>query len=205
MGGKYTETVYLPRVEEELLKIFGKKIIVGPAAAEGSELAIYAASNEFGAEIKPKKGRFLAVPLRKELKGISPRSVDGLEFIPPRGSRKNPVLARREGNRPVTYYLLLPKVTIPERSYLRSTIDSQDAIDKAMNLASAAIGRIIAGSGRADDVLHAIGNSLVSSVKMRIRSSIDPPNSGITLAVKKGSVTLVDETRLISSLSYEVL
>jgi hypothetical protein len=74
-----------------------------------------------------------------------------------------------------------------------------------MNLASAAIGRIIAGSGRADDVLHAIGNSLVSSVKMRIRSSIDPPNSGITLAVKKGSVTLVDETRLISSLSYEVL
>ncbi len=205
MGGKYTETVYLPRVEEELLKIFGKKIIVGPAAAEGSELAIYAASNEFGAEIKPKKGRFLAVPLRKELKGISPRSVDGLEFIPPRGNRKNPVLARREGNRLVTYYLLLPKVIIPERSYLRSTIDSQDAIDKAMNLASAAVGRIIAGSGRAEDVLHAIGISLVSSVKMRIRSSIDPPNSGITLAVKKGSVTLVDETRLIGSLSYEVL
>jgi hypothetical protein len=27
-------------------------------------------------------------------------------------------------------------------------------------------------------VLHAIGISLVSSVKMRIRSSIDPPNSG---------------------------
>ncbi len=205
MGGKYTETVFLPHVEEELLKIFGKKIIVGPAAAEGSELAIYAASNEFGAEIKPKKGRFLAVPLRKEVKGISPRSVDGLEFIPPRGSRKNPVLARREANRLVTYYLLLPRVIIPERSYLRSTIDSQDAIDKAMNLASAAIGRIIAGSGRADDVLHAIGNSLVSSVKMRIRSSIDPPNSGITLAVKKGSVTLVDETRLIGSLSYEVL
>jgi hypothetical protein len=36
MGGKYTETVYLPRVEEELLKIFGKKIIVGPEIGRAS-------------------------------------------------------------------------------------------------------------------------------------------------------------------------
>lgn len=205
MGGKYTETVFLPHVEEELLKLFGKKIIVGPAADEGSELAVIAGANEFGAEIKPKSARALAIPLRKEVKGVSPRSVDGLEYIPPRGSRKNPMLAKVEGKRLVPYYLLVSRVVIPERAYLRGTMDSQDAINKALNLASAAVARIVAGGGRAEDVLHAIGNSLVSSVKLRIRSSIGPANSPITLLTKKGSTTLVDEGRLMGSIQYEVL
>ena len=63
MGGKFTEKVYLRGVEKELEKLLqGQIVYVGVTAKEGSELAIYAAVQEFGATITPKKGKFLAVP-----------------------------------------------------------------------------------------------------------------------------------------------
>lgn len=206
MGAKFTEQVYLPGVEEELLKLYGKKIIVGPATDEGSELAMYAAANEFGVNsIKPKSGTYLAIPLIPELKGISPRNIAGLVFFPGKNG-KLPYLAHVEGGRVTPCYVLLREVRIPERSYLRGTFDSTDAIDKAVNMAAGAINRIIAGTGKADDVLNAMGSSLVASIKLRIRSGVGDKNSDITVATKRRKgVTLVDSGRLMQSIQYEVI
>jgi hypothetical protein len=73
-------------------------------------------------------------------------------------------------------------------------------------MAAGAINRIIAGTGKADDVLNAMGSSLVASIKLRIRSGVGDKNSDITVATKRRKgVTLVDSGRLMQSIQYEVI
>lgn len=203
MPAKVTEKVFLPGVEAEFRKLFGRKIIIGPAAAEGSELAAYAAANEFGATITPKNAAYLAVPLNMEAKERRPRDYDLVPIFP---KDRTPYLAMKQGNRLVPYYLLLKKVTIPERSFLRSAADKKETADTARAIARGALQRLLSGAGTAEDVLNAIGSSLAASVKSNISSNIGPPNSGLTLALKRGkSTTLVDAAHLLKSISYEVI
>ncbi|HPA70775.1 MAG TPA: hypothetical protein PKY31_00810 [Spirochaetota bacterium] len=195
--------VFLPGVEAEFKKLFGRKIIVGPAAAEGSELAKYAAANEFGATITPKNAAYLALPLSKEAKERRPRDFDLVPVFPKGGT---PYLAMKQGNSLKPYYLLLKKVTIPERSFLRSAFDKKATVDKAMTMARGMMQRLLGGSATAEDVLNAIGSSLASSVKENIASNIGPGNAPLTLALKRGKgTTLVDEAQLLKSISYEVI
>jgi hypothetical protein len=80
----------------------------------------------------------------------------------------------RQGNSLKPYYLLLKRVTIPERSFLRSAFDKKDTVDKAMAMARVMLQRLLGGSATAEDVLSAIGSSLASSVKNNIASNIGP-------------------------------
>lgn len=209
MPATFNETVYLPGIEAELRALSGRSIIVGPAAGDSSELAAYAAANEFGATVRPKKGKYLAVPLRPEARDRSPRDFN-LEYIPPKTTGGNPILAlvvKTKGakDRVIPYYVLLKKIEIPERSWLRSTFDKRETVDKAVRIASDTMVRLLASQGKATDVLNAIGLSLVASVKSRIASNIQPSNAPLTLALKRRkSSTLVDEGRLIASIQYEV-
>lgn len=203
MPAKVTEKVFLPGVEAEFKKLFGRKIIVGPAAAEGSELAKYAAANEFGATITPKNTAYLALPLNAEAKERRPRDFDLVPVFPAGGT---PYLAMKQGKSLKPYYLLLKKVTIPERSFLRSAFDKKETVDKAMAMGRTMLQRLLGGSATAEDVLNAIGSSLASSVKSNIASNIGPANAPLTLALKRGKgTTLIDEAQLLKSISYEVL
>ena len=203
MPAKVTEKVYLPHVEKELSELLRKKVIVGPSAQNGSELAMYAAANEFGAEITPKSATFLAIPVRPEAKERSPRDFDLKPVFPKDGT---PYLAKIEGGAVIPYYILKKKVTIPERSYMRSTFDRRETQDKLMRVLKDSIKRLIAGAMRADDVTNALGASLAASVKSQIASNIGPPNASITIALKRGkSTTLVDEGHLVKSISWEVV
>jgi hypothetical protein len=203
MTARVTEKVHLPHVEKELKALLGMKVIVGPIADNDSHLAKRAAANEFGAVITPKSSTYLAIPVRPEAKGRSPRDFDLKPIFPKNGT---PYLARIEGKRVVPFYILKKKVVIPERSYLRSTFDRKETQDKLMRILIDGIRRLIAGSMTADDVINALGASLAASVKSQISSNIGPPNSPLTTMLKNSrSTTLVDEGDLLKSISWEVL
>ncbi len=210
MASKYTEQehVNLDQVIGEMTKLYGKKIIVGPAAAENSELAIYAAANEFGATITGKKG-FLAIPCHPDAKGRRPSDFGNLVFIP--GKNKGyaylaMVSGSGKSSRRVNYFLLKKTVRIPERSWLRGAFDMSSTVDKAMRLAADAIARVIGGSRTARQVCDIIGLSFVSSVKQRIASNVPPSNAPLTMVTKRsGSSTLIDEGRLLGSIQHEVI
>lgn len=198
-----TEKVYLPHVEKQLAALLGKKVVVGPVAGGNGQLAAYAAANEFGAEITPKSSTFLAIPVRPEAKERSPRDFELTPIFPKNGT---PYLAKIEGESVTPYYILKKKVTIPERSYLRSAFDKRDTQEKLMRILKDGIKRLIAGTMTADDVMNALGASLSASVKGQIASNIGPPNSSLTTALKRGkSTTLVDEGHLVKSISWEVV
>lgn len=188
-------------IENELGKLAKKKIIAGIVADEGSHLAKVAAANEFGATIKPKKGKYLAIPLQPEFKGKSPSDFpDGMfDFIP----GKDWKTARLVMNN-VPCFLLVQKVVIPERAFIRSTLDKRETQEKIYTIARAYLERILGGGGSADDLCNAVGQSIVSSIKINIASNIGPPNSPLTRRLKGEDKTLIDDGDLLKSIGYTV-
>lgn len=102
---------------------------------------------------------------------------------------------------------------IPERSYLRSTVDSgaseilgdlQDAVDAVLK------------GGDLDTELGRVGEKWVGKVKLKISSNIPPPNATVMVGgepkVRKsvgyvdpgGAKTLIDTGRLRNSITWEI-
>jgi phage gpG-like protein len=64
-----------------------------------------------GGVVRPKKGKFLAIPLTKEAKRAgSPRRL--------KGTPKTPLFARKKNGRWVGHFLLVRKVTLPAREFM---------------------------------------------------------------------------------------
>lgn len=195
--------VSLPSMAEEIRKILSSTLFVGPVAEKGSELAIIAASNEFGAVIKPKSGKYLAIPIIREAKGKRPSDFSDLFFV--EGKNKgHAFLSRKKGESVEHVFLLKTLVKIPERAYIRVTFDSAVTHEKIKRVAIAMMNRVLAGSANANDFLTAIGEAMAASVKLTITGGIDPQNSELTLSMKKGTTPLYDEGDLLKSISYEV-
>jgi hypothetical protein len=207
MTSKYSESgIDLEKTINELQNIFNKKIIIGPAAAEKSELATYAAANEYGATITAKKG-YLAIPCHPAAKDKRPGDFSDLQFIPGK-NKGHAFLAKvsKDGKHRENYFLLKRTVRIPERSFLRGAFDKKETLDKAVRIGAEMVHRVLLGQAKAKDVLTAIGQSFVSSVKQRIASNVPPENSSITMIMKKRkSTTLIDEGRLLGSIQDEVV
>lgn len=91
---------------------------------------------------------------------------------------------------------------IPERSFLRSTLDEQDG---AYREATAdAIRGVLDGKRSAQAALERLGQRVVRDVQGKIRSGIDPALSPTTIAAKGSSKPLVDTGRLLRSITYQV-
>ena len=207
MGAKFTDTVELPGVLEELAELQkGAQIIVAPLADDDSELAIIAAVHEFGATITPKSGKYLSIPLTREAKEAgSPTAFSDLQFIPGRAG-KSPVLGRRQPDGSVeALFALRKEVIIPERSYLRGTADDSGVQSRVADFYARALERVIDGSMSADQAFDALGLKLASEVRARISGGIAPDNAPLTLALKHGGLPLVDSGRLQQSISHEVV
>ncbi|MCP4967428.1 MAG: hypothetical protein GY926_19620 [bacterium] len=91
---------------------------------------------------------------------------------------------------------------VPERSWLRSTMDDQqNAIVKkiADELAAVADGRRTAIAA-----LKRLGLFAVELIRKKIRSRIAPPLSSATIAAKGSTVPLIDTGRMMQSITYVV-
>jgi hypothetical protein len=200
---KYVE---LSKIEDEIKPLSNIKIRAGIIAEKDSLLAKYAASNEFGAEIKPKNGKFLAIPLNPEFKGKSPKDFPNkfFKFVPGKrdedGKWKSAKLTAGE----VEAFLLVKKIKIPERAFFRTALDNKKNQDKVYAIMRQYFVKIFQGKASAEDLCVAVGEMLVSCIKSNITSNISPPNSDLTKRLKGSNKTLIDSGDLLKHIGYEI-
>ncbi|HCM63338.1 MAG TPA: hypothetical protein DIT05_12455 [Morganella sp. (in: Bacteria)] len=94
------------------------------------------------------------------------------------------------------------KITIPERSFLRSTFKEKGK--EWSKLAIKGIHKQIASNGDIGVVLSVVGEKMMGDVKAKIQSSISPANAPSTIRQKKSSKTLMNSGNLLNSITYEV-
>lgn len=93
-------------------------------------------------------------------------------------------------------------ITIPARSYLRSTADNKKIVDSAFDGASAVLD-LNASPLRP---LNKAGIILAEEVRKKIRSNIQPPNKPSTIRGKNSARTLIGKSaRLVSEIAHEVV
>lgn len=92
---------------------------------------------------------------------------------------------------------------IPERSYLRATIDKK--LSSYRNLLGALVSDYFLRKTTPGKILAVMGLKISSDVQDRIVSLRDPPNAPGTVASKKSSNPLIDSGRLRQSISFEVV
>lgn len=95
-----------------------------------------------------------------------------------------------------------PEAGIPQRSFIRATIDERRGDIEALQLVLAQ--RVVEGKITEDQALAQLGAKVVAWVQARIASNIPPPLAEETAARKGSSVALVDTGQLRASIVAEV-
>ena len=193
-------TPWYERTKAELAQLAQAEIHVGILSSAGGELLKIAAVHEFGATIHPRNAKNLAIPLSPRARGRSPRDFNGLWTY---DNGEDRFLVRDKGKTGLEFlYLLLPSVTIPERSFIRAGYDgNKDLLAKACENA---VRRVVLGELTAEQACHNIGTAAVAMIKKYMRT-VQPAKGNITLASAPGKTTpLVQTGRLRDSITYEV-
>jgi len=92
-----------------------------------------------------------------------------------------------------------PGHNVPERSYLRSTVDQGQA--EILDDLQAAVVKALDGADL-EQQLGLVGEKWVGRVKMTIRDLSDPPNAPSTIAAKGADNPLIDQGRLRNSITW---
>lgn len=118
------------RIKAACQEMEQKKIRVGIVGGKAdSDILAIAHAHEYGATIKPKKGKYLAIPLTKEAQAAgSPRAFSDLRFVNAKDGKLLMVRDKKKRGgktESVAMYLLVKSVTLPERSFIRASFDAQ--------------------------------------------------------------------------------
>lgn len=236
-------TPELERIVRELKKLDKMVIHIGIQGAAGydetgmqkpgapADLLTIANVNEFGATIKAKNVKNLAIPIAKKAVGKSPRDFPNLFFIRTgdylygcidKKKHKSRPSAKPQDLKPKTYkpenkpvktgkegdieflFILMPSVSIPERSFIRAGYDSnRKAIEDA---AGEAVGKIIFEGWDAETVANNIGMSVVGMIQTYMNQPFHFKGKGsITMATSNSPENPLYETgRLRGSVTYRI-
>lgn len=97
-------------------------------------------------------------------------------------------------------------IIIPERSYIRSTLDDKRVLKDLENKIVPTAVKVAMGKLKAVSILDYIGIYYVSAIKKRIADMKEPANHPFTVERKgKGKGLLIDSGRLLTAISYEVI
>lgn len=97
-------------------------------------------------------------------------------------------------------------IIIPERSFIRSTFDNEDVINKVVKKFDRFFGMMVDGKSNPVDVMNGIGDVMVSEIKSTITSNVPPVNSAFTIKRKgKGKGTLYDTGSMLKSITRKVV
>jgi len=97
-------------------------------------------------------------------------------------------------------YGIPDEITIPERSYLRSSFDDKKTMGRIMDEALPAVADLFNGRGGWEDVADQIGKTMVEIIQEKIQSNIGPANHAVTIALKGHGNTLLDTGALFQSI-----
>lgn len=95
------------------------------------------------------------------------------------------------------------KITIPERSFIRSTFDENE--DKLERYAEKLLQGVLDGKITGKQCLERIGEYLRTKISSKIRDIKEPPNHPFTQKMKAIDNPLIDSGRLRQSITYEVV
>lgn len=92
--------------------------------------------------------------------------------------------------------------TIPERSFIRSTVDQnfEDYVEKSKTLQN----KVVMQELDVKKALSILGEQIQSDIVNAINTGIEPENSPTTIAIKGSSKPLVDSGQLKQSIRYQV-
>lgn len=89
---------------------------------------------------------------------------------------------------------------IPERSFMRSTVDEEQG--RAQQMEARLLGDLLDGKKTTAECARIIGTFWREHIRQKIASNVPPPNAPSTLRQKKGFVTLVDTGALYRAIRY---
>lgn len=92
---------------------------------------------------------------------------------------------------------------VPERSFLRSTVDENEAAYTAR--IEDIITNVIDGKRGLDQGLNLLGLKVTGDVQRKIRDLKTPVNAPLTIALKGSANPLIDTGRMRQSIDYEVV
>ena len=160
---------YLRKVKAEMEALNKLRIKVGIQGDADSELLMIANVHEYGATITAKNARNLCIPIHKDSDDKSPRDFPALFFIRSQAGylfgvtahtgRKNTETANNLNFRS----LLLPSVTIPERSFIRAGFDHNK--EALAQLVQEAVADIYQGKTTARQAAEWIGGQAVGLIQ----------------------------------------
>ena len=176
MSGSGDLILHLKQVRDELAALNRLKIKVGIQGDADSEILTIARVHEYGATITAKRAKNLCIPIHKKSRGKSPRDFPGLFFIQSHAGYLFGVvdksLKRRNKNEEdnlLFLFLLLPSVTIPERSFIRAGFDHNK--DALALLVRQQIAEIYQGRQTARGAAEWIGGQAVGLIQQYINDA----------------------------------
>ena len=167
----------LKRIRAELAKLRACTIHVGIQGNADSEILTIARVHEYGATIHAKNAKNLCIPIHKESYDKSPRDFPDLFFIRSSGGyllgvEEDKTRRRKKSSAHDDYgvddkqlkllFLLLPSVTIPERSFIRAGFDANR--EKLAEVCQSQVAAIIHGRKTADQAAEWIGGKAVDFI-----------------------------------------
>lgn len=237
-------TPELDRIKQELSKLTGMKIHIGIQGAAGfgasgegrkgtpADIITIANVNEFGATIKAKNVKNLAIPIAKKAKGKSPLDFPGLFFLrtqnglfgcisksrkggPPK-AKSSPSDSKpktnKPGKKPITkklgdiefLFILMESVSIPERSFIRAGYDNNRKVIE--DITSHALKGIIFDGWDAEKAANHIGMATVGVIQTYMNEPFNFKGKGrVTKSVSNWPGNpLVETGRLRNSITYRI-
>ncbi|MFP7414358.1 hypothetical protein [Priestia filamentosa] len=169
---------------------------VGIFASDDSFYAMIANVHEFGMKIEP-KGQFLTIP-KPAAEGRKASEIPGL--FRPKG--KN-ILAVKDGDGIKIMFVLVESVTIPERSFVRSTFDENES-DWGQFM-EGMIEKVVSLQMDARTLFEQLGARIAADIQEKITTLRSPENAGITKENKGSSNPLMDTGGLRSRVTWKVV
>lgn len=207
MGVTVRGTNNIPKLTKVLNKLGKREIKVGVFGADNysygndADLVTIAYTHEFGATIRPKRSKWLTIPLIRAAKGKRASDFGDLFFYKPRNA-DYAFLGRERGKDMENVFLLVKSITIPERSFIRTGYDEN--VDKITNKIESMLNDVLSFDINPDVFLDAIGMEFAGLIQRHMRTISAPANSAATSAVKGSSNPLQDTGRLIGAIRHEV-
>lgn len=202
MGVTVRDTNNIPRLKRILGQLGKQTIKVGIFGDDDAELVKIARAHEFGVTIRPKRKKFLAVPL-PPAKRKRPKDFDDLVFIKSNDENRA-YLMRPTGKRGTmkAYFILLKKVDIPERSFLRTGFDNN--VNRIMDKAERLLQDVFDNGINPATFADMLGLEFAGMIQDELRALNSPANAPLTVANKKSDNPLIDTGHLVGSIRHKV-
>lgn len=187
----------MKKVIKELDELDKYSLQIGLFGEDDSFIQMLAGVHEFGLTIRP-KGKYLTIPT-KEAGNRSAREIPGL--FKPKG--KNILATSNKSGKLTVMFYLKEEVNIPERPFLRSTFDENNA--KWSEMFDSWIDDVVQGSLSAKQVYQRLGAVIQGDIQMKIRNLYDPSNAPATVARKGTNNPLIVTGKMRQSVTWKVV